>query len=371
MLVKIKNSYNNYKLEYDILPKYIYLPINNLIKNEYVYKNEIFGNFITSISGKIKNTKKMLINNKYLECYEIKNDYQENTKIKTIKANIKNKEQLKNLLNKMLLDNILIKINKISKISNLIISCIDEDIDTFNEDAILKEHYIDILSTIDFLKNIFKVKEPILAIKNIYNQSIKKVNSIKGTYPNIKLVLIENKYLINRLDFLTLYLNIKQTDTLLLTINDIYNIYNVLNGKYNTEKVITISGNTLNENKVINIKVGVSLKELIDKYIEINEKDYEVYLNGKLQGYKVSKIDDVIITNEINSILINKKEIKEVNECINCGACKKICPYNIDVKDCFIKNIKNDKCINCGLCNFICPSNIDLKKVLYGDQNEK
>ena len=58
-------------------------------------------------------------------------------------------------------------------------------------------------------------------------------------------------------------------------------------------------------------------------------------------------------------------------ECINCGACKKICPFNINVKNCYFDKMKHKNCIGCGLCNYICPAKINLKKVVWGRKYEK
>ena len=96
---------------------------------------------------------------------------------------------------------------------------------------------------------------------------------------------------------------------------------------------MTISGDNLKKSIVINTKIGVSLKELIDNFIEIIDPLYDVYLNGYLKGIKVLNIDEIIITKEINTIVINKKEIEEESECINCGLCNYICPAKIKLKE--------------------------------------
>ena len=58
------------------------------------------------------------------------------------------------------------------------------------------------------------------------------------------------------------------------------------------------------------------------------------------------------------SVSIIKIKPKQ-NDCIECGACNKICPMDIDVMS-YIKNkkpITNTECILCSSCRIVCPVN--------------
>ena len=364
-LISLKNDNNinivNKIYEYNT-PEYIYIEIKDeeYKIDDYIYKNIIINKSISSISGIVSDIEK--INNKnYLV---IKNDFKENSVSKNKKEKINNYEELINCLGKYKLEEIEKKIKKIKKINNIVISGIDEEIYSKSEFSILSKNVKEILDTMEVLLNIFSIDNSLIAIKNTNFNGIKSVKSILGAYPNIDIVLTPDKYLISKKDFLCKYLNIKEEDTLVFSTNEIYEIYNMLNGKYNTEKLITISGNAIKKSIVINTKLGVKLSDLINEQIKIIDNNYEIYINGYLSGIKISSIDKLIIDKSIHTIVINKIEEKKVLECINCGACNKICPYNINIKLCYIKNIKSKKCSGCGLCNYICPSNIDLRNIV-------
>lgn len=353
-------------------PIYIYIPIlTNLSfhKNEYIYKNNYYSNNITSISGYVSGIKKVYLNNMFVNALEIKNDFKENSHIKRRKKKINNREDLIENLKRFNLFNIIDKLN--TQTNNLIISCVDEEEYTINEFMRLSNNYDEILSTIDFLSKILNIKNITLAIKNTNAKSIKNVKSIIGSFPSIKVVLLPDNYLIGLKVNLCEFLNLKVDESLIFTTNEIFDIYNTsIKFKDITEKYITISGDALEKSFVINVKLGTSLNEIIKKYCKIKEKEHDVFLNGYLQGIKVNR-DDIIITKEINTIVINKKIIGIETECINCGACYKICPININPKRCFFNNLKSSKCIGCGLCNYICPANIDLKRIVKGDNYEE
>ena len=93
---------------------------------------------------------------------------------------------------------------------------------------------------------------------------------------------------------------------------------------------------------IINTKLYVSLKELLNEFVKFNTNEYDIYLNGYIGGKKIDNLEDIIITRDINSIVINKKENILETKCINCGACIKVCPKNINVKRCYFNSLNND-----------------------------
>ena len=354
-------------------PTKVYIPIlTNLTfrKNDYIYKNNYYSNYISSISGYVSGSKKIYLNNKYIDSLEITNDFKENSHIKRRKKKITNREELIENLKRFYLFDLINKLD--SNKSNLIISCVDEEEYTINEFMRLSNNYDEILMTIDFLSKILKIKNITLAIKNTNAKSIKNVKSIIGSFPNIKIVLLPDNYLIGLKTNLCEFLSLKEEDSLLFTTNEIYDLYTTsIKFKDITEKYLTISGDALAKSFLINVKLGTSLNEIIKKYCKIKDKEYDIFLNGYLSGIKVLKKEDIIITKEINTIVINKKNTNCETECINCGACYKICPKDINPKRCFFNKTINSKCIGCGLCNYICPANIDLKRVVKGDMYEE
>ena len=352
-------------------PTKIYIPIlinSSFHKNDYIYKNNYFGNYISSISGNVSGSKQIFLNKKFVNALEVTNDFKENSHIKRKKKKITNREELIDNLKRFCLFDLIDKID--DNKSNLIVSCVDEEEYSINEFMRLSNNYDEILMTIDFLGKILKIKNITLAIKNTNAKSIKNVKSIIGSFPNIKIVLLPDNYLIGLKTNLCEFLNLKEDDSLLLTTNEIFDLY-MTSIKFRdiTEKYVTISGDALTKSFLINVKLGTSLKEIIKKYCKIKVKEYNVYVNGYMQGINVNK-EDIIITKEINTIVINKNR-EEATECINCGACYKICPVSINPKRCFFNKVINPKCIGCGLCNYICPANIDLKRVVKGDMYEE
>ena len=80
--------------------------------------------------------------------------------------------------------------------------------------------------------------------------------------------------------------------------------------------------------------------------------------------------DDLIVTKNLNCVLVipDKEEVEL--PCIRCGRCIDACPAFIcpvlimnNVRDYkALKYLHPEKCIECGLCSYICPSKIRVRE---------
>lgn len=350
--------------------KYIYLPYKNGSLNvnngDYIYKEDIIINnnkkIYSPVSGNVLGL--TTINNK--KYIVIENDYKEKTKIRkgTKKyINKYSKEELLNLIQEYLvIDNFDIN----SKV--LIISGLDEYIDEITYNTLIKEYTIEILDTIDALIDIMNIKKCFFAVNSNDTELVDILFNNMGTYPKIDLKLFNNNHYISNKSFLinklTNYKN-KKYNLQYLNIKDILNIYNVLKkNRYSTETYITLTGDLLNYTKVIRVKIGSNLKDILDEY---NIKNYKnVIVNGLLNGIHLKDINFIIDKNT-RSIFINNLNKEIEHDCINCGLCVSICPVEVNPKYMYFNKDKKsliykEKCIDCGICAYLCPSKINLNK---------
>ena len=131
--------------------------------------------------------------------------------------------------------------------------------------------------------------------------------------------------------------------------------------------MMTILGNAIKKGSIINAKKYVKVSDIVSKYIKIIDDDYVCIVNGLMTGY-ISNLEDLILTDDIDSIFIMKKNTVKEKECINCGLCYNVCPLKINPVKSLKSKRKNPNCLNCGLCTYICPSFINLRKYLKGDE---
>lgn len=236
----------------------------------------------------------------------------------------------------------------------------------------------DILEGIDAIMEINNLEQGIIAI-NENNKEIKdKFEHYLGTYPKIKISMVKDIYpmgwermLIQNVLNITYDKLPSEAGIVVNNINTIYAIYIAL--KYRrplSSRIITVTGDGIEEAKNIRVKIGSSMKDIIKQYFPYKEADKVLFVAGGPMMGNCIATDDLIVTKSLNGILITNDTDEEVLPCIRCGRCITVCPVNINpiiIKDNvndynMLKDLHPEKCIECGLCSYICPSKIKIRE---------
>ena len=380
----IKTEILDNKIHDYLNPEYVYIPItegydiavkeNATINKEDVLLTNGKMNIYSPISGKVVGkTNSILLNNNKVPCLVVENDYKES--IKKQKGVVRyisdyKKSELIDLVNSYQAT----KVNLNTKAVRLIINGIDKDPYEKTRSYLINSYSDKILETVDALIDVLNIKETIFAINNNDSDNVVNLSAHIGTYPNVKLKLMPDQYPIGfKAILLKNLLSKKQISegVIILSVEDIFNIYTVLKRKKPIlEKIVTISGNALENSLVVRVKIGTSMADLIKHTCKIRDSKYYVVINGLISGMTLENLNSVI-TNDIRSIFLNSvDETKEV-ACINCGLCNLKCPVHLNPKY-LREHSKADRseCIKCGLCTYICPSKINFKPYLGGNNEE-
>ena len=343
-------------IEEYLFPQKIYLEISNKadlkIKSKKVYKGQLLyidnnTSYYSPVSGHI-----IGINNNYLE---IENDFKEEDNYKgiddfttkTLKLSFKDK-----------IHNANFDFNKIDKYQNIIVSGIEDQPYIINNTLLLEKYTSEILEMLDLIYNEYH-KDIIIVVKDNETTLINKISSLIGSYPYIKVEIVPNLYPIGNKNILSKYLNIKEF--YYFSSEDLYYLYeDIVKDRRRSTTFVTISGNALDKNALVNIKIGTPLNEVINALFNIKEEKYKIIKNGLLNGEYVN--GQLIIDQSIRAIYIMKDTNIIEKKCILCGKCNNVCPFKCNPYLSLISKGKyrSKKCINCGLCTYICPSNIKL-----------
>ena len=219
-------------------PDYVYLPINEnyniLVKeNEKVGKGQIviennLHKVLSPVSGVVAGVKQMSVDGKKCNCLVIKNDFEEKEKRKKLLKNIKyTKEEIVSLLYEFYFNNIA-NVLETKKIKNLVINGLEDEPYIYNKSFILKNYEKEILEITDLLATQFKIDQAKIIIKSNDSKSIESYLNKIGTYPNIKLSLVPDYYLLGKNPFLLEFLSLDQNETLVIDVNVIIQIYDAL-----------------------------------------------------------------------------------------------------------------------------------------------
>lgn len=134
------------------------------------------------------------------------------------------------------------------------------------------------------------------------------------------------------------------------------------------ERVVTVTGKSLNNPSNLRARVGTPLSELIAFAGGLPEDTGKVISGGPMMGKAVANLD-VPVTKGTSGVLImpDKEAVRnERKVCIRCSRCVTACPMGLEpylLMTLSEKNVldraENQKimdCIECGSCSYICPS---------------
>lgn len=361
-------------------PDYVYIPIKKnykslvkpgeeILKGQIILENNL-NKVMSPVSGKVIRTCKRVTNDTLENCIEIANDFKEKLKTYSRKKELKiEKDVIVSKLYEYYFKYIA-SILETKKINNLIVNGIDDEPYIANNAYVVNHFVKEILSLADMLSSAFEIQNTLIAMKSNDTKNIEAYLSKIGTYPNISLTLVDDKYLLGKPYFLMEHLNLKELDTLVIDARTFLEMYEALKyNKYPLETYITISGPSVKRSQVIKVKIGSLINDIIQNNIKINGKDNIYILNGLMSGNECD-INKVIVTkNTLGVVIIPNVCIKE-KECINCGLCFKICPVKVNPKKIMETRKISNNCLDCGLCSYICPSHINLRKFLKGEFDE-
>ena len=343
---------------------------------------------LSSVSGTVVGFEnKYLSNNKLVKCIVIENDFKEKyiDKVGKKKDITKySKDEFIYLLKKCAILGLsgsgfpaYIKYDHDKEIKYLIVDGAECEIYPSADGTRMYHNPEEILECIDAIMEIMHIEKAYIAIneKNemIINKFLKHIN----TYPNIKIYpLIDaypngyERYLVNEILGLTYDKYPIDVGVINENVSTIYAIYEAL--KYHkplVERIVTISGPGIKKPNNYLLKVGTNFSEVLlktDIYKEL--KKPLLIAGGAMMGTSI-KTDDLIVTPDLNAILVLEDKDEEATACIKCGKCAEVCPMNLipslimDMPK-KAKGLQINKCINCGLCSYVCPAKIEVREII-------
>ena len=388
-----------------IKPQKIYIPLENksgikykkLVNvGDYVFKGQVVAMnesidfpIHSSVSGYVvENESNELNTGKKVECIAIENDFKEKyqEKLGSIKE-ISNysKEEFIELLKTSRITGLggsdfptFLKYNTDSKINYLLVNGVECEPYISCDKVVMSKYMEKILEAVDAILEIMKIKKAYIVVKSSNIESQKVINKYINTYPNIKLALMPDMYPAGwERNIVEVVLHKKydkypvEVGAIVSNVSTIYAIYEML--KYNTpltERIITITGTGIRKPSNIKVKIGTKLSEIIENIEGYKDIKKPIFIaGGPMMGSSLPN-DNLIVTKDLNCVLVID-DIELTNyPCIKCGKCTNVCPVHL-LPVMIMNNIGNEKklkelmpqkCIECGLCSYICPSKIEVRE---------
>lgn len=135
------------------------------------------------------------------------------------------------------------------------------------------------------------------------------------------------------------------------------------------ERVVTVTGEKIKNPGNYIVKIGTSVKELVDYCGGFTDDDVKVQMGGPMMGFTLTDLNVPILKGSNGIIAIEQDETIE-QPCIKCGRCVDVCPmelsplyfskYHDEQNWKAMLDINIRDCIECRSCEYICSSKIPL-----------
>lgn len=135
------------------------------------------------------------------------------------------------------------------------------------------------------------------------------------------------------------------------------------------ERVVTVTGERMKNPGNYIVKIGTSVKELIDHCGGITGEDVTIKMGGPMMGFPLADVNVPILKGS-NGIIAIETDHTETVSCIKCGRCVDVCPMELSPlyfakyadeenwQGMLDQNVRD--CIECRCCDYICSSKIPL-----------
>ena len=269
-------------------------------------------------------------------------------------------------------------------VNKLLINAMESEPFISSDASVIKYHVEQLLEIIDVLMTLFNLDQADIAINAEYEGVIRELNLYLGTYPNINLIVLDNRYPLGYEKMLIKKVyNAKydkyphEVGVIINNVTTMFNIYRILKFQRPiSERFITIGGNLIETPLNVTVKIGTLASEVLEELGVKPTTDENVKLvsGGPMRGAAMEDADFVISHSTTGILFLSDKNNGEAMECNNCSKCVNVCP--VKIAPCMIKRaskaknkkklkkLKPNKCMECGLCTYICPAKIDLRSVV-------
>ncbi len=275
-----------------------------------------------------------------------------------------------------------IKLGTRDKINTIVVNAIECEPYLSSDYRQILENPEEVITGLSYIMQALSVDHALIAIKSMRNplyEVLTQVLEVRFPHLNIQVVKLGNYYPQGwEVEMFEQALGIRIPPGELPTkygvigfnVSTTVGVYEAI--KHNlpvTKRHFTITGDAVKFPQNIYVRVGTSVRELIDLcdgFIE-DEENVVIVMGGPMMGTSVTT-RDVIVSKATTSVIILKDVEYKEEQCVRCGSCVYSCPAHLEPvqimnavkrndKD-VMKGLRANECIECGLCAYVCTSKI-------------
>lgn len=266
-----------------------------------------------------------------------------------------------------------------NKAEVLIINAVECEPYLTSDHQLMLEHGEEILVGCTILMKALSVSKCIIGVENNKPDAIKHLSGLCAQYKGIEVMPLKVQYPQGgekQLIDAVLSKQVKSgalpisTGAVVQNVGTIYAVYEAIQkNKPLLERVVTVTGKSLDKPANYLARIGTPLKTLIEASGGIPENTGKIIGGGPMMGKALLSADLPVTKGTSGILLISQEESvrKPMRACIRCAKCVNVCPMGLNPTFLMVDTQQQDweraerghivDCIECGSCSFTCPSN--------------
>ena len=244
----------------------------------------------------------------------------------------------------------------------------------------------ELISGLKVVLQLFDNATGILAIEDNKSDCIQRLEELVQNEPRIKVVALQTKYpqgaerqLIYASTGRAINSSMLPADAgcVVDNVETLISIHRaVIDGKPLMERVVTVSGDAVNEPGNFLVPLGMNQNELIEAAGGFKGEPEKIISGGPIMGFAMFTTDTPVTKTSSAILGFTEDEVakQEATACINCGRCVDACPSRIIPsrladfaermdESSFVK-WEGLECVECGSCSYVCPAKRHLKQAI-------
>ena len=250
------------------------------------------------------------------------------------------------------------------------------------DDFLLRSRAEQVLEGLQIIRSLLKPERVVLAVEDNKKEAIANVKKLIVRYPGVELAVLPTRYPQGAEKQLIVALTGREVPSGKLPVNVGCLVFNVSTyaaiyravklGQPLTERLVTVSGETVKKPQNFQVPIGTPFHGLIEQAGGLTDATERVICGGPMMGVAQSNLA-VPVVKATNAILCLPKDRNGAAEnpvCLRCAKCVGVCPMHLQPLYMYrYTNCENVKelnrlgvldCIECGCCSFTCPGKLPL-----------
>ena len=250
------------------------------------------------------------------------------------------------------------------------------------DDSLLRSNPEQVLKGMQLMQRVLKPDHTVLAVEDNKQEAVMTLRKLVRNYPGIELLVLPTRYPQGSEKQLIQAVTGRQVPSGKLPVNVGCAVFNVASfaamfravywGVPLTQRIVTVSGETVNLPQNFLVRLGTPFQDLIAAAGGLTDATERVVSGGPMMGFAQADLSVPVVkaTNSILCLPHDENGAAENPVCLRCGKCVGVCPmglqplymyrYSMCGQTDELQRLHLLDCMECGSCAYTCPGKLPL-----------